>query len=261
MIFIKTGFALCSDLPKVEKNTPKKSKIQLFNGKNLDGWYTFIKGRGRNNDPKKVFTVQNGLIRISGEEHGCITTIDEYDNYKLIFEFKWGEKTFAPREDKARDCGILLHSIGEDGAFSGTWMNSIECQIIEGGTGDLLIVGDGSEKFSMTCPVETDKQSGSYIFKQGNNPVTFKCTGRVNRFNHDPAWKSIKGFRGINEIEKPVGEWNRIELIVKGQEIVIYLNGILVNQAFDVKPSRGRIQIESEGAELSIKRIEMTLLL
>ena len=28
-------------------------KIQLFNGKNLDGWYTFIKGKGRNVDPNK----------------------------------------------------------------------------------------------------------------------------------------------------------------------------------------------------------------
>ncbi|MEI6680472.1 MAG: hypothetical protein WCL21_17825 [Mariniphaga sp.] len=31
----------------------RSSKIQLFNGKNLDGWYTFIKGKGRNIDPNK----------------------------------------------------------------------------------------------------------------------------------------------------------------------------------------------------------------
>ena len=96
MIFTETGFAMCSDLSYVEKKTPKKSKIQLFNGKNLDGWYTFIKGKGRNNDPNKVFTVQNGLIRISGEEFGCITTIEEFENYKLVVDFKWGEKTYAP---------------------------------------------------------------------------------------------------------------------------------------------------------------------
>ena len=41
---------------------------------------------------------------------------------------------------------------------------------------------------------------------------------------------------------------------------MIYLNGILVNQALDVKPSRGRIQIESEGAEIFFKRVEITLL-
>ena len=49
-----------------------KSKIKLFNGINLDGWYTFLKGKGKNVDPNKVFTVKNGVIVISGEEYGCI---------------------------------------------------------------------------------------------------------------------------------------------------------------------------------------------
>ena len=95
--------------------TDQDSTIQLFNGHNLNGWYIFLENRGRNNDPKKVFTVNNGIIRISGEEWGCITTNKEYENYHLVAEFKWGEKTFKPRSDKARDSGILLHSIGVDG--------------------------------------------------------------------------------------------------------------------------------------------------
>ena len=31
-----------------------KGKIKLFNGKNLDGWYTYLKDRGRNNDPENA---------------------------------------------------------------------------------------------------------------------------------------------------------------------------------------------------------------
>lgn len=255
--FTKTGFAR-PDLFSVEKN-PQKSKIQLFNGKNLDGWYTFLKGKGRNNDPNKVFTVKNGLIRISGEEFGCITTNDEYDNYKLVVEFKWGDVTFAPRIEKARDSGVLLHSTGEDGGSAGIWMHSLECQIIEGGTGDLLVVGDGTTKFSITCPVEPEKQSGSYVFKPGGNLVTIN-NGRINWYGRDPEWKDVKGFRGSKDIEKPVGKWNRIECIVQGKEIVIYLNGTLVNHAVDVQPQKGRIQIQSEGAEILFKRIEITLL-
>ena len=49
-----------------------------------------------------------------------------------------GQETCSPRVNNARDSGILLHSTGEDGAFSGIWMHSIECQLIEGGTGDRL---------------------------------------------------------------------------------------------------------------------------
>ncbi|RYG49677.1 MAG: DUF1080 domain-containing protein [Chitinophagaceae bacterium] len=230
---------------------------KLFNGKNLDGWYTFLQNRGRDNDPKKVFTVQNGMIRVSGEEWGCITTNDEYANYKLVVEFKWGTKTFAPRVNNAMDNGILLHSTGADGAFDGTWMHSIECQIIEGGTGDLLVVGDETPQFALTSAVAKEKQNGTYIFQPGGSPVTING-GRINWFDRAAEWQDVKGFRGKGDIEKPVGEWNRIECIAKGDSIDIMLNGVLVNQAHDVKPAKGKIQIQSEGAEIFFRRVELT---
>ena len=93
--------------------------INLFNRKNLDGWYTFLKDRGRDNDPNKVFTVHDGLLHISGKEWGCITTKEEYGNYKLVAEFHWGTRTYAPRTENARDNGVLLNSTGVDGGASG----------------------------------------------------------------------------------------------------------------------------------------------
>ena len=240
--------------PENEKLLPGRSDIKLFNGQDLEGWYTYIKGKGRDNDPLKVFTVQKGMIRISGEEFGCITTNDEFENYKLTVKFRWGDQTYSPRTDKARDSGILLHSVGEDGASSGTWMYSIECQIIEGGTGDFIVVGDGSSKYSITSPVAAEKQGNSYVFQPAGNKVTIN-SGRINWFNRDPGWNDVKDFRGNNDIEKPVGKWNKIECIVKGNEIQIYLNGILVNQAFNVMPQKGKIQIQSEGAEIFFKKI------
>jgi hypothetical protein len=258
ILFItETSFIRITDPSGPERKNGKKSDLQLFNGKNLDGWYTFIRERGKNVDPKKVFTVKNGMIRISGEEFGCITSNDEFENYKIIVEFKWGEITYAPRADKARDSGLLLHSVGEDGGSDGTWMHSIECQIIEGGTGDFIVVGDGSNKFSITCPVAPDKQGGSYVYQPSGNKATIN-SGRINWFARDPEWKDSKGFRGAKDIEKPVGKWNKIECIVKDKEIFIYLNGTLVNHAVDVQPQKGRIQIQSEGAEIFFRQIVLT---
>jgi len=237
-----------------EGKNVKKSDLQMFNGKNLNGWYTFIRDRGKNVDPKNVFTVNNGMIRISGEEFGCITSNDEFENYKITVEYKYGEITYDPRIDKARDSGLLLHSVGEDGGSDGTWMHSIECQIIEGGTGDFIVVGDGSRDFSITCPVAPEKQGSSYIYQPSGNMVTIN-SGRINWFARDPGWKDIKGFRGAKDIEKPVGKWNKIECIVKDSEIHVYLNCTLVNHAVDVQPQKGRIQIQSEGAEIFYKRI------
>ena len=188
-----------SALTEIRENKPVVTSIRLFNGKNLDGWYTYIKDRGKNTDPKKVFTVQNRMIRISGEEFGCITSNDEFENYKITVEFKWGEITYEPRIDKARDSGLLLHSVGEDGGSDGTWMHSIECQIIEGGTGDFIVVGDGSRNFSVTCPVAPVQQGGSHVFQPSGNMVTIN-SGRINWFARDPGWKDIKGFRGTDRI-------------------------------------------------------------
>src|SRR5262249_54251034 len=106
--------------------------VHLFNGKDLTNFYTYLgapaKGQkryGKNNDPEKVFTVQDGVIHVSGKVFGCFVTEKEYENYHLKVEFKWGENTWPPRQGKARDSGILLHCVGEDGAAGGVWMESI----------------------------------------------------------------------------------------------------------------------------------------
>lgn len=234
--------------------------VKLFNGQNLDGWYTFLKDRGKNNDPKNVFTVKDGLIHISGEEWGCITTEEEYEDYKLLVEFKWGGGTHEPRLEKARDSGVLLHSQGKDGNYSGTWMNSIECQIIEGGTGDFIVVGDGTDQFAITCPVAPEKVAGAYVYQPDGEPVTIHG-GRVNWFGRDPEWKDVIDFRGANDVENPVGEWNTLECHVLDGEITVYLNGVLVNRALEVKPKRGKIQIQSEAAEMLVRKVDLSPIL
>ncbi|MEN8228180.1 MAG: DUF1080 domain-containing protein [Bacteroidota bacterium] len=230
--------------------------IKLFNGTNLDGWYSFLQNRGRDNDPKNVFSVQDGMIRISGEEWGCITTNDEFENYRIVTEFKWGALTHAPRANKARDSGLLMHSQGEDGGSQGIWMHSIECQIIEGGTGDFIVVGDGSDQFQITCNVALEKQGGSYIFLPDGEAKTIQ-QGRINWLRRDPEWRDILGFRGRNDFESPTGEWNILVCEVLDGNMTIYLNGMLVNRATNVKPAKGRIQIQSEAAEIFFRRIDL----
>ncbi len=253
-LLVLLGFAVQAQTKHQKKTIP----ISLFNGKNLDGWYKFVQNRGRDIDPKNVFTVQDGIIRISGEEWGCITTEEEYENYKLSLEFKWGGKTFEPRLENARDSGILLHSVGEDGGSEGIWMYSIECQVIEGGTGDFIVVGDGSDAFSITSPVAKEKQGSSYLYQEGGETGTIN-RGRVNWYGRDPNWKDVIDFRGNQDVEKPVGKWNKLECIAKGDEIEIYLNGKLVNRAFAVRPNKGKIQIQSEPGQGSLVTLELAM--
>ena len=226
--------------------------IRLFNGKDISKFYTFLKDQGRDQDPKKVFTVTDGMIRISGEDWGCLTTNEEYENYHLIAEFKWGQMTFAPRKERARDSGILVHSVGKDGAYGGVWMCGIEVQMIEGGTGDLLVVGDGSERLLLTCPVGED----GHVYQEQGKATTIH-RGRIDWWGRDPQWQDVKGFRGAMDVERELGEWNRLECIVEGQTIRVILNGTLVNRCLDVQPRKGRIQIQSEGAEVFFRRLDL----
>jgi hypothetical protein len=257
-IFIFAGKATyCPGQISQEVKTAKEQNIQLFNGNDLTGWYIFLQNRGRDNDPKGVFTVKDGLLRISGEEWGCITTHDEFENYRLVTEFKWGTMAFEPRAQNSRDSGILLHSEGEDGGSEGIWMYSIECQIIEGGTGDFIVVGDGSNNFRITSTVAPQKQGGSFVFQPNGQPQTIN-QGRINWFGRDPEWKDVFGYRGKNDLEKPVGGWNTLECLVNNGQITIFLNGVLVNEATEVHPSKGRIQIQSESSEIFFRRVELS---
>src|SRR5690349_4463315 len=83
----------------------------LFNGKDLKGWNTFLSKKGKNNDVDTVFSVVNGMLKITGKEFGYIVTEKTYDNFHLVVEFKWGEKKYPPRENVVRDNGICYYVV------------------------------------------------------------------------------------------------------------------------------------------------------
>ncbi len=253
-------FVFCNaNNARSEDPVPQKvtKKIELFDGKSLDNWYVFMKGLKKGEDPEKVFTVDNGMIHVSGNGFGCITTNNAYCDYQVIVEFKWGEKTWQSRVDRARDSGLLFHSVGEDGAFGGVWMKSIEANIIEGGVGDFIVVGDRTENFAITAETAPNKsKSNCFIWQKGGKKETINI-GRLDWFGRDPEWKDAINFRGKNDLDKPHGEWNTLRLVCDGNRVDVYYNGIMVNQAFDVKPSGGRLQIQTELAEIFFRRVTL----
>ncbi len=207
-------------------------KRQLFNGKNLDGFYTYLREQGRDRDPNQVFRVDKGAVHVSGTEYGYFATRDEFDNYYLRVEFKWGEKTHPPRDGKARDSGVLFHTTGEDKV----WPRSIEFQMIEGGTGDIILVGGTT----------VGKAAGEVWGKN-----------RWKRLSKG-EWKDVAGYRDPGrELEKPFGQWNRLELWAEGDRFRYHVNGVLANEGSGASDRRGRIVFQSEGAELFFRKIEL----
>lgn len=242
--------------------TPTDGVIKLFDGKTLGDTYTWLKDTKRE-DPRKVFTVADGMIHVSGDGYGCITTNKRYRDYHMVVEFKFGERTWHEREDKARDSGVLVHSNGKDGAYGGNWMPSIEVQVIEGGVGDFLMVGgvDNDGKLvpiSLTCNVGRDRD-GEVIWQKDGKPETIKKgnSKRINWYGRDPDWKDERGFRGKDDVESPHGEWTRIDVYCRDGHIETFVNGTKVNEANDVTPRAGRLQLQTEMAEIFYRRWEL----
>jgi putative membrane-bound dehydrogenase-like protein len=206
-----------------------------------------------------------GVLNVSGKGWGYIRTKEKHHDYHLVMEYKWGEHTVGYRADRARDNGLLIHASGEDGAYSKSWMSSIEAQLIEGGSGDILVLAatddQGVKAPTKATAMVRPARDGETVWFPGGEARTFpppeKKSSRIYWNERDPYWKDVRGFRGEKDIENPVGEWNRLEVICREATIQIFLNGEQVNEVNDVYPSEGFICLQSEGAEVWVRRFEL----
>ena len=241
------------------------SQVALFNGKDLTGWNSYIgaplddAGKklseipvGLNNDPNHVFSIvqQDGekVIRISGENWGCIYTLKEYSDFHLQLQFKWGTLSWGQKKGKKKDSGVLYFSVGDNGADYGAWMRSQEFQVEEGNCGDYWGVAGGMED----VPV-IKKSDSEYVYSPTGEMKTFSAKSAVGRH-------CIKN----GDAENATGEWNTLDLYCHGDTSVQMVNGKVMMVLYNSRQwengqaiplVKGKIQIQSEGAEIFYKHI------
>ena len=269
LLFVVMGMAAFTAGPPSDKTPPsdKKGWVSLFNGKDLQGWDTYLgppadeNGKrlsgepiGLNKDPHHVFTVvkdgSENVIRISGEDVGAITSKKEFENYHLQLLFRWGKLSWGNKKGKKKDSGLLYHSVGPYGADYGAWMRSQEFQIQEGDCGDYWGCAGG------IAAVPAIKRSDSeYVYDPAGALYTFRADDKIGRH-------CIKG----SDAELPSGEWNRVDLYCHGDTCVHVINGKLMMVLYhsgqvdqgQVSPlTKGKLQLQSEGAEVYYKQIRI----
>jgi hypothetical protein len=122
---------------------------------------------------------------------------------------------------KGGNNGVLVHS-STPGAL-GVWPKSIEVQLAHGNAGDFWVIGT-----DLDVPNEETRK---------------------------------KGRRHLNltdDSEKPLGEWNQMEITCQGDEIVVKVNGELVNRAENCSVTKGAISLQSEGTPIEFRKVELT---
>ncbi len=276
LIMIISSLAPFNSNEENREHTKKKWK-PLFNGKDFTGWIKYLgvpeptssvpgftkdeKGKyttdfGINNDPLEVYTIvqEDGspAIKVSGEVFGTLITEDEYENYHLKLEFKWGQKKWPPRMHLPRDAGLLYHGFGKPGSIFKRWHSTQECQIQEGDTGDYWPIGG----VTIDIPsVQTDT-SKWWIYNSG---------AALRNYYFSNEMSERRCFKNPDN-EKPYGQWNTVEIIVSGDSSIHIVNDKVVMRLYNsrkvvdgvsVPLSRGKISLQSEGAELYYRNIEI----
>jgi hypothetical protein len=242
------------DLPR-----PTGSVRKLFNGhdfKGLEPWlgyddpaltYTFPSkaplGRTGLGDVFKIVQVDGvPALLITGRIWGALLTPD-LGNVHLRLHFKWGVATVP---GAVRNSGILYHSHGPLGGFMGTWMNSVEFDMMPPNTGMGVPVGDLVRYHSLIG----DDGPGFHRYMPGGKSVTVGF----------PTW-----IHAMQDAERPSGEWNQLDLYIAGDRSVHVVNGVpvlalselaLVDKGGVSHPlTHGRIQLQSEGWEIYFRDI------
>ncbi|RUL89728.1 3-keto-disaccharide hydrolase [Tautonia sociabilis] len=126
-----------------------------------------------------------------------------------------------PEGSSGGNSGVLVHT-SEPGAI-GIWPKSIEVQLFSGDAGDFWVIGT-----DLDVPNEEARK---------------------------------KGRRHLNLTdgsEKPIGEWNQMEIVCKGDTITVTVNGDLVNEATNCTVTEGAISLQSEGVPIEFREIVLT---
>lgn len=122
---------------------------------------------------------------------------------------------------EATNSGVFVHCQLPDTI----WITGIECQLQAGNAGDFACVG------------ETDMKE---------------------RIDKTRKGRMIKKMAPTSE--KPVGEWNNMDIICKGNTIEVTVNGVLQNKGTEVSLSKGFISLQSEGKDIQFRSVLLTKL-
>jgi hypothetical protein len=246
--------------------------VALFNGKDLDAWTGWLGymdpaqtyrpdhgvpiGIGGKGDVFTVVTEDGSpALRVSGATWGSLIHSGDYSSYHLRLEYKWSGQRHPPRLRQPENNGLLYHSHGAPGAVWGTWSRAVEFEIMTGSVGMVVPVGDG---LSVASAVAVDAAiiAPKQRFMAGA-PEGKAVGGSTN-------WNIENNFNA----DRPVGQWNTLDLYVHGNRAIHVVNGVPVMEVWDIcEPeggsgpcvplTHGAIQLQSEGAETFFRNIQL----
>lgn len=202
-----------------------QGSIELFNGKDLEGWHPDVPEMDKGKTATNPFIVRNGMLVSLGTPGGHLITDKAYSNYRLDVEYRFA--------GKPGNCGVLVHA-SKPRALYDMFPQSMEVQMEHTNAGDFWCI---VEDISVPDMVKRRGPEEKWGITEGKNR-------RVENLTDDS--------------EKPVGEWNTLVIECPGREIKVWVNGDLVNHGYDCTAESGQIAVQAEGSEVEFRKITLT---
>jgi hypothetical protein len=206
----------------------------LFNGRDFTGWKIYLQ-RNADNNQTKTFTVENGEIHCTGQPMGYMLSDKEYGDYELRVQWRF--------PGSPGNSGVFVHVSGPDKI----WPKGVEAQLMSGRAGDFWLV----DAFKMKIGTERDPRSERHYVRIGDKYMKKDGKDAKGREQYELVSKKV---------EKDIGEWNQYDITCKGDNIKLVVNGQLVNEGTNAEASKGKILLQSEGAPIVFRNVEIKML-
>lgn len=199
--------------------------VELFNGKDLNGWHVDVPEMDKDQNVKSPFIIRDGMLVSLGTPAGHLITDAEYSNYRVHAEYRFA--------GEPGNCGLLVHA-STPRALYDMFPKSIEAQMMHENAGDFwCIVQD------ISVP---DMES-----RRGPKEEWGITEGKGRRI-----------LNLTDSSENPVGQWNTMIVECLEDQIKVWVNGDMVNHGFDCTTSKGQIAVQAEGSEVEFRKLVLT---
>lgn len=241
-------------LPSAEAKETAGPWIQLFNGKNLDGWTVKIKGFEVGDNPGETFRVEDGAIKAVYDQYegpfldrfGHLFYNETFSNYDLRVEYRFvGEQAPGAPGWAIRNSGVMIHGQSpESMSLKQDFPVSIEVQLLGGD-------GQNERQTANLCTPSTNVVMHGKLH-------TPHCTNSSSKTYHGNQWVTVeievRGNRAIrHKIEgQTVLEYTEPQLDESDKEAKKQLD-----RGIEKMLSGGTISLQSEGHPVEFRKVEL----
>ena len=202
-----------------EKAPAQDGWINLFEGKTLADFDCYLDDNGVK---ENVYTLEDGILKVSGNPYGWLSPKGTYRNF--IFE----TEIFYPTDDPKANSGIFIRIAEPENRPTPLFLPPcVECQLQTQNIGHLFafhghtLIG-ASDRYSYRERKEFDG----------------KAAPELHKLLH------------VKNAQVGADGWNKLAIFCHEDLVTVFLNGQAVNWACNVTNAAGRIGFQSEGGQV-----------